>query len=301
MDRFIGFLQIAAGLSLWFFGWWLPAVLFYAYGLALLLRARRRPIKTRVWLGVFALSLAYTLYDGVYLKYRFDQRALTFKNPVTYARPPDDVRTIQTSVQTSVQTTIGALASSQGCDMNCLRLLVSGRFDKVIIAYLEPLSRDRTMLYRTYAMVTQAGCKTWPFTLPVDPSLWQQAGRCITQTESETVSGRRFVVIEDQADDPGSPPWPIYLSAVQLVDGDRVTPIARAENTTHAEFAYPFPVPGFFAHGMTNGFPTDWRPGFLFSTYRYGASFSSWQFVGQVFGVAVNQPLPKPDATPSPQ
>jgi hypothetical protein len=278
-------------LYLLLFGWWVPATAFYVTGLIFLLLLQRRPKLIVIWCVVFLASLAWTSFDGIYRKQLFDRRAETFKNPVIYAKPPDDIRVIQSSTSAAP----GALAPYQGCSLSCVMLLFSGRFDNVIIHDPGASNGDFNAVrrpYRNFSLINQVGCKINP---DVEPNLfaWFKVGRCVGEVKSDAVDGRRFVVIEDQADDPMSPPWPIQLSFVQLLDGDRVTPIARAESAARAEFDFPFPVPGFFPRN-TNGLPSDFRPGFLFYQYDYGKWQQSQRFVEQVFGISINGPVPKP-------
>jgi hypothetical protein len=273
------------------FGWWLPALLFYVFGIVFLLGARRRPARAIYWLVAFLACLTLTLYDGVYLRHQFDQRADVFKAPVTYADPPREVRVIELLAE-----------HNQRCDVPCVNLFFSGRFDKMIISYKDPSQgffkpNGPKRLYQTYTIITEPGCRTSPLVEKIpNLMLWEQAGRCIIETRSETIDSRRFLLIEDQDDDPKSPPWPIRLTYIQLVDGDRTSSIARAEFAV-VGFTFPFPVPGIFPYDLRDEIPQNFHAGFLYFERSYGQPLLWYQFVGKVFGISLIRAIPKPDTS----
>lgn len=278
-------------------GWWLPVVLFYGWGIAALRSAKQRPGRAIVWALLFVPSLAYTLYDGVYLRRLAEQRADLFKDVVVYADPPPDIRTI-------VMAPDGT--RGEDCNFACAMLLLSGRFDRVIIPYkdrsllenglarwLTPASRQSPEYYLTYKMVTQRGCKN-VISISWELGTWEAIGRCIAETKSRKIDGRRFEVVVNQSDDPAGPGWNVDFTHIQVVDGERVQAIARAERAS-VDFAFPLPVPGIFPHGV-NGIPTSFWPGFFWIAHKnYGPSLTTLAVIGRVFGVAVDRGLPTPN------
>jgi hypothetical protein len=278
-----------------FCGWWLPAVIFYVLGIVLLLRWRKNSYLAVSWLAVFVGFLGYVLYDGLYLKGRFEQRAQEFKGLVKYDAPPDDVRAIQFHVGGQVD---------QSCDLVCVKLLFSGRFDAVIIMDPGALPTDigsPRRLYRSYSLVTQAGCKINHDTGP-NLYLWAQVGRCVSEEKSDnSITKRRFEVITDQRDDPNRAPYVADITYIQLVDGDRITPIARAEAATR-RFAFPFPVPGIFPRFYHGDLPWP-EAGLLSEQLMYGSLNNSRnaslartprQILADVFGISLDGPVPVP-------
>lgn len=295
------FIFLLLYLFLLFIAWWLPALLFYGFGCKWLLQARERPRRAQIWLLVFVGCFAYTLYDGVYVKWKFSQRAKEFNaGLVSYNAPPSDVR----AIQFHVSNVPGSPVDGQLCNGICNRLLFSGRFDTVIIGYNNPIGPGQE--YRSYRLINQDSCKS---TQDVDPISyrtlfqWQKAGRCVTEVKSETIDGRRFEAIVDREYDPKRPPWrSYYVTYIQLVDGEGETPIARAEAAS-IEFTYPLPVPGIFYHSMMNGLPTNFWPGFwTYELYYGGASkdnyasraIGSREIISRVFDIPLSQKIPLP-------
>jgi hypothetical protein len=276
-------------------GWWLPVVLFYGWGIAALRSAQQRPIRAILWAALFVPSLAYTLYDGVYLRWLSEQRAATFKDLVTYADPPSDIRTLVMP------------PGSGGCDFICELLLLSGRLDHVIAPYkdrsllqkglaywLTPASRQVPEYYLTYSMVTKPGCKSIDSRI-WELSPWEIVGRCIVATKSQVIADRRLEVVINPIDDPAGPRWNVNFTHIQVVDGERVRAIARAERA-RVDFAFPLPVPGIFPHVTNDVLPTSFWAGFFASAHRsYGPSLTPQAVIGRVFGIDLDRGLPMPN------
>src|SRR5262249_55014213 len=154
--------------------------------------------RAKIWLWVFAVCLAYTLYDGIYVRWSFSQRSKEFNaGLVTYNAPPNDVRAIQLHLSKGP----GPPVTGQPCAWMCFRVLCSGRFDMVIIDYENPWGPGQE--YRTYNVIEGNNCKS-------DVLTWRGDGRCITEIKSKAIEGRRFEVIVDREHDPMRPPWRSY-------------------------------------------------------------------------------------------
>jgi hypothetical protein len=274
-------------------GWWLPGVLFYGLGLYLLTGARRRPGLAIGWTAVFLSMLAFTLYGGGYVKWRVDQRAKEFGKVVTYADVASDVRAIVLWGHFSDPTLI-----DKHCGTVCFRLLLSGRFDSFVIRVTEPRLVGTVMTsktyFRTYSLVDRRECK-----LPAETAweilhaaqLWAVIGKCLTEIDTPTISGRRFEILVNQ-DAPDHPPWPAQITLIRLVDGDSRRDIARAEHAS-VDLPFWFPVPGLFPGGYTYAQPSTWHPLLTFP-YRYGPNGAPRDILAYVLGVSFNGPLPLP-------
>jgi hypothetical protein len=286
-----------------FFGWWLPAALFYGLGAVLLLRGKRQPVAAVVWLLLFAACLEHTLHDSIFLRSLFNERAGQFSTLRTYAKPPDDVRTLQLH---AIPPDHGPLTDRADlCGSICAKLLLGLRFDTVV------LSDDRLSQYRAYSIVKEPGCRiqsqdpAYPDFVPL-----AKTGICLSEKRSksfEMFEGPRFEIITEQRDDPYSPPWPIRVTYIQLSDGNTRTPIARVESATY-RFAWPLPIPGVFYSGTRYGWVPDLdtlRIGFLSAAeLSYGPSVQNKRGISlasdpvsvldQVFGIALDGATPLP-------
>src|SRR5262245_29467199 len=126
--------EFFGALILYLIGGWVLAVPFYGFALYALFKREWQWLYC--WLGVFALMLGWALYDGVYRRRLFNERAAEFAGVVKYIDLPSDMRTIA-----YIDPGLLRELSHNGCGNPCLNLLLSGRFDRVVLRYNEPSDR----------------------------------------------------------------------------------------------------------------------------------------------------------------
>jgi hypothetical protein len=302
MDHALQLIAQAGYIGFLLLGWWAPGALLYLFGLVFLIVVRRRPRLFLGWSVVFLCCLAYTLYDGVYLRWRFDQRAAQYKGIVTLGPVPSEIRTILIERDRPTNTLTG---NGQECSFVCAKLLFGGRFDSVIIPFkdpatfhygVEPPSRPvAPQHYKTYTRIDQPGCQSVQDTsLYSELKAWELFGTCVVERKSATLpDGPRIEVLLDE-DAPNNPPWAVQAEHVRAVDANGIRDIARVEFSS-VDFAFWLPVPGFFPHGSQSGFPTDWRPGFLSFRRIYGPAIGRREAISRILGVSFEGRIPVPE------
>jgi hypothetical protein len=300
-----------------FLGWWLPALLFYGFGLvALGLAFSRRTWAAAllVWLAAAGFLLWEAQYDNRVRKPDFEARAATFKDLVIFAPPPAEVRRIATAENDDRlpeerawrfhSRPPGFTGYEQNCATFCLQMLLSGRFDEYIIFYRIPAEmrrqapskfldqRDHT---RNYRLLRQPGCRSSAAMAPYVQDimrLWQTAGTCLVETKTAAVNGPHFAVTTL----PNAPElrrWQQRVTHIRLAGSGDDRDIARAEYGV-AAFAFEFPYPGLFPQRGWEDFQPDLlrRP-----RQSYGPMLLATEVVGRVFGVSSAtdvDKLPKP-------
>jgi hypothetical protein len=302
LQTILSLLYLGGFLAVLLLGWWLPALVFYVGGAVLLVRRKRWPAAAIAWSAAFLASLCYTLYDGVYLKGRFEHHSATFADVVSYAPPPAEPRTILISRDTPNTLT----GNGQECSFVCASLLFGGRFDRVVIAFKNPFlfdydtaRRDQARRqyrgpdhYKVYTLLQQAGCKSFSGAdIAGSLQAWALFGRCIVETREPVLQGPRFEYLLDE-DAPGNPPWPVAVRHIRLVDQNGTRDIARAESAATI-FTLPFPIPGWFLDDL-HGTSLRGQPRFMSINRRYGPSIRPRDFLARVFDQPLNGPVPMP-------
>src|SRR6266481_1275726 len=113
-------------------GWWLPAALFYGVGAFAFLRVKKAPFIAVGWTGIFLCMLAYALYDGIHRRHEFEERTDTVRTLVPAAAVPAGVRTIVLFEKARYSDLV---VLPQQCANVCAKLLLGGRFDRVVLAH----------------------------------------------------------------------------------------------------------------------------------------------------------------------
>ena len=185
--------EFFGALILFLIGGWVLAVPFYGFALYALLKREWQWLYC--WLGVFALMLGWALYDGVYRRALFDERATEFAQVVHYADLPRDVRTIA-----YIDLTSHREMRDNGCGNPCLNLLLSGRFDRVVLRYNEqsnsfPGSKLDSVrakaggayhYYAVFELTAAAGADCTALKNSPNRAIlnaWERAGRCVVRHE----------------------------------------------------------------------------------------------------------------------
>jgi hypothetical protein len=303
MDPFVA-------LFIWLIGSWLPATLFYGLGLYALLCVRRAPLGAVAWGAAFAALWAYAIYDDVVRKNQFEARAAAFRAPATYAEVPADVRTIVFSRDGIAPffTDLG-----QQCAILCAKLLLGGRFDRVIIPHkdynlfaYDANLRDQALRryrgpehYRIYEIVKQPGCKNFNnSTLDSVLRSWMSFGRCISETRRDAIEGRRLEIAFDQ-DAPDKPPWPVEVKSARIVGDGAPHDVARIEEAA-VSFALPFPIPGVFMRDERHQYPVPLRAGLFGYTHSYGETMDARTFLAKVLRMDLDPKVPPPSLETAP-
>jgi hypothetical protein len=289
--------QLAATgyLVLLLFGWWFPGFLYYAITVFLLLRFRRNPMLALAAIAIFLCGLGYTLFEGLYRQHQFDRRAAGYQELVRYTEPPADLRSIMIVGDTAKTTVTGAPRPGP-CGYSCERLFMSGRFDRVVIALknldpanynydktrIEAARRRGPNLFRIYDLITLPGCtSTMSGSHYRELRAWEESGRCIVERDHVyQLDGARFEFLLDDAA-PQTPPWPVTVRHVRVVDVNGTRDVARSERAD-ADFPFWLPIPGIFPRGTG----PDWRPGFMSFRRSYGPHSEPDQVLDQVFDLA---------------
>jgi hypothetical protein len=287
-----------------FFGWWLPAAIYYIAGIWFLLTWNYKRQRAIVWLFSFVALFGYSAYEGVFLKYILDHRAETYRQPVRYADLPDDVATI---VLTRSQEDDTLTGHAQSCSVVCAKLLLDGRFKRVVIAVKDRMQFNYHKLnlqaiepsyppqsFDVFTMVNEPGCENYKY-----PDFrevfeaWRLFGRCVHKQTVAHLDGA-YLEVTTNEDMPDQPKWRLRFSThVRVAGSGAVKDIARVEYASVDLISW-FPVPGFFPHSAEGGFPAGFWPDLLRVTHHYGPFKNAIALLQDVTGVPLDKPIPLP-------